>query len=744
MNSNQNFTDNSDNFLGRDIKNDQQIAVDLDRNNHEAQPDNVGSRKKEIPSFEKEECFRYLAENSPDTIIVYDLINWKLIYINRSDFLGYSYEELDSPESIRELIHPDDLTCFNEHWHCILNECLEDTFVIEFRIKKRENNYGWVQCREVVLIRSENGSPSQILINITDINEHKQIEQERLDHLRFFESIDRVNNAIQGNTNLEQMMHDVLDVVLSIFNCDRAFLLYPCDPEASSWQVPMERTKPEYPGVRKLGIMVPMDNEVAATLRLLLRSRNPVKFGRGNDFALPVEVSERFGFKSFMSMAIHPKVDKPWQFGMHQCSCDRIWTPDEERLFQEIGRRLSDGLTGLLADRDLKENEERLRSTLNAAQIITWEINVATRKLYEAGAVNKLFGRGEDYKHPSVETLADDIHPEDREWVMGEIDRALRGEGDYNVEYRTKFEDGNIRWIAAKGNLQYNHEGQPTRLLGVASDITERKRNEEALQESENKYRTLINLMEEGVAINELAFDENGDVIDFIILDVNPAFTKHSFDTPSTIIGRHATDFYHWSPESIQEWWRNCSKPEETAYIEIYQESTDRWFLFTATKPEGNRFVTIYIDITERKKAEEEISKLNQELEQRVLERTSQLDVVNKELEAFSYSVSHDLRAPLRHIGGFVELLNERTASINDTQIQQYTANISDAANRMNNLIDDLLSFSKLARNEISKTQIDFNGLVEEIIHDLAPEIKKETLTGKFLTFPQSQETVPC
>ena len=169
----------------------------------------------------------------------------------------------------------------------------------------------------------------------------QRAEEERLAHLRFFEAMDRVNRATHGADDLEQMMSGVLDAVLAIFECDRAFLQYPCDPGAAVWRVHMERCQPEYPGVLALGVEVPMDPEVAESFRILLASDGPVKFGPHPFHPVPAEVSERFGFKSFMSMAIHPKVGKAWEFGIHQCSYARVWTAEEERLFHEIGRRLA-------------------------------------------------------------------------------------------------------------------------------------------------------------------------------------------------------------------------------------------------------------------------------------------------------------------------------------------------------------------------------------------------------------------
>ena len=117
---------------------------------------------------------------------------------------------------------------------------------------------------EALLLRiaaNQAGIGLQDARRLTD--QERTAQEERQAHLWFLESIDSVNRAIQGTNDLEQMMRDVLDAVLSIFNCDRAWLVYPCDPEAASWQVPMERTRPEFPGAFALGTDLPMDSSAA-------------------------------------------------------------------------------------------------------------------------------------------------------------------------------------------------------------------------------------------------------------------------------------------------------------------------------------------------------------------------------------------------------------------------------------------------------------------------------------------------
>ena len=134
---------------------------------------------------------------------------------------------------------------------------------------------------------------------------------------------------------------------------------------------------------------------------------------------------------------------------------------------------------------------------------------------------------------------------------------------------------------------------------------------------------------------------------------------------------------------------------------------------------------TIAHDITDRKRAEAEIRTLNRDLEERVARRTSDLEAANAELEAFAYTVSHDLRAPLRHINAFVGLLGEQIAPQRDEETRHFMDVISRSTLEMGELIDDLLAFSRMARQDLSEETVELSELAHEVIHDLREEVHR-------------------
>lgn len=146
--------------------------------------------------------------------------------------------------------------------------------------------------------------------------------------------------------------------------------------------------------------------------------------------------------------------------------------------------------------------------------------------------------------------------------------------------------------------------------------------------------------------------------------------------------------------------------------------------------------VELAAEIEERRRVEGEVRELNRALEQRVQDRTLELQVANRELDAFAHSASHDLRAPLRHIGGFLELLRRRAGASLDAQGVHYLDAIAEAAERMGALIDDLLSFSRMGRCELSRGRVDLASLVQEVLRELEPETRGRTIRWRVGPLP--------
>ena len=324
---------------------------------------------------------------------------------------------------------------------------------------------------------------------VIDVTERKRAEEERQAHLCFLESMDRVNRAIQGTNDLKEMMSDVLDEMLSIFDCDRAWLVYPCDPGAASWRAQMEHTRPECPGAFALGVDLPVDAEVASVFQTARASSGAVRFGPGSERPVPAQLAERFNIQSLIGMAVYPKIDQPYMFGLHQCSYPRVWSAQEERLFQEIGRRLADALTTLLMFRNLRESEARLEEAQRVGQIGYWDRDYDSDRVTWSDEAYRIFGLAPQERKITYAVLPGLIHPEDRAIVIRAIAEALRGGPRYDVEYRVIRPNGEVRIVHSRGNVMRNELGGARRMFGTVQDVTERKRAEEDLRESERRYR---------------------------------------------------------------------------------------------------------------------------------------------------------------------------------------------------------------------------------------------------------------
>jgi PAS domain S-box-containing protein len=373
----------------------------------------------------------------------------------------------------------------------------------------------------------------------------------------------------------------------------------------------------------------------------------------------------------------------------------------------------------------LRQSEERLRLMIEGikdyaiirldpdGRVAGWNIGAQRIKGYTA---QEIIGRHFSCFYP--EELVRNGFPD-----TALAEAAAKGRFE-NEGWRVR-KDGSQFWANAVISAIRDASGQLLGFVKVTRDLTEHKCAEQALEERDRFFdlsRDLICLA---------TFDGNFKTL-------NTAWERTLGFTREELMTRPFLEFIHPDdiPASRAEV-EHLQQGRETVNLENRFRCRDgswRWFSWNACAVVPQRLIyATGRDITQRKRAQEEITKLHADLQQ----RAAQLEMANQELEAFSYSVSHDLRAPLRHIDGFVKLLARDAGEKLDERGRRYLDIIADSARQMGMLIDDLLVFSRMSRSELRHARVSLDALVHEAIHGLEGETNGRPIHWKIASLPE-------
>jgi hypothetical protein len=300
------------------------------------------------------------------------------------------------------------------------------------------------------------------------------------------------------------------------------------------------------------------------------------------------------------------------------------------------------------------------------------------------------------------------------------VDDALARDGRWEGELRHRRKDGEVIVVSSRQALQRADDGRPIAIIMLNSDITQRKRTEEELAHA-------TRLLELTQAIGKTGGWE---------YEIETG-TRHWTDELYRIHGLERTPEPPDIRQVIAAFDPDSTPIIEAAYRRLIDDGEPNDLELGLIGPDGERIWVRAIgrpviehgrivrvagtisDVSDRRRAEEEIRKLNAELEQRVAARTAELERANRELETFAYSVSHDLRAPLRAVDGFSQALLEDYADKLDAQGRHDLERVRAGAVRMGNLIDDLLQLSRVSRRAFVRAPLDISAVATEIIADL-------------------------
>lgn len=383
-----------------------------------------------------------------------------------------------------------------------------------------------------------------------------------------------------------------------------------------------------------------------------------------------------------------------------------------------------------VAEAALELERTQLAQAQAVAHVGSWTLQPAQQRLIWSDEQYRVLGYEPKGVEPSPAAFFSVVHPDDMALVQAHLERDLQAtvSGVNRFEHRIVTAQG-VRHVEQRANIEVDAQGQLVRIIGTTMDITERVQAGEALRRSEQRYALAARIGRtaawemwplEGKAFSDA---NHAQLLGYDIEELGDDLARWMETVPQEARGRLAA--------AMQPVIDGQSDRYEVEHPVRRKDGSIGWFLVHAQRvsPPGEvplRLVGSSLDITEAVQAKAQLRQANQELEQRVIERTAQLRQANQELEAFSYTVSHDLKAPLRGIDGYSQLLVEEYGSKLDEEGRHFVQRVRHGVQLMSDLINDLLEYSRMERRDMARDPVALLPLVQQVLDGYEADIRRQ------------------